>query len=366
MTSSLLRGTCFALLAGLAGAASAHHSVAANFDSSRRIEIRGTVVDFKLRSPHSSLVVHGIAYENGAPIDKTPQDWEIESSAVKGLLAKGITADSIKFGDSIIVVGVPHRRGLHRANSSQFLTADGKPIGGAAGASGPAAARAAEPVAPPQATGVERIAGRWRPPFQQEGKTSALPLNDAGLAAWRSYDQKLSPANTCEPMSIPVVFNAPSYFVDIRFGRGNVAVRNEAYDVNRRVPLGDAFQAADPKGQWGRVRGHVEGDTLVVESRDYPPSRWGLGAATQINGGGADVPSSAQKTVTERFSVSDDGLTLVYEYTLFDPVYMREPHKARIELARVPDDSPWVPYNCNVESASQFSRDPGQSLLDRK
>lgn len=358
MMSKLLRGMSLAALAGIAGAASAHHSAAASFDMNRQIEIRGTVVDFKLRSPHSALVVRGIGYENGSPIDETPQNWEIESSAVKGLVARGITADSIKVGDSIVVVGAPSRRGLHRANSSRFLTADGKPIGGGR-------ERAAEQVAAPRASGVKRVAGRWRPPYQPEGTTSALPLNEAGLAAWRSYDQKLSPANTCEPMSIPVVFNAPSYFVDVRFGEGNVVIRNEAYDVNRTVPLGDDFQLADPKGQWGRVRGHIEGDTLVVESRDYPPSKWGLGAATQVNGGHADVPSSAQKTVTERFSVSDDALTLSYEYTLFDPVYMREPYTARIELERVPDDARWVPYDCNVSSASQFSRDPGQSLLDR-
>jgi hypothetical protein len=312
--------------------------VSANFDPNRHIEIHGTVLDFKLRSPHSSLVVRGIAYENGSALDATPQDWEIESSAVKGLLAKGIKADSIKRGDSIIVVGAPNRRGLHRANSSQFLTAAGKPIG-----SSPAAARDTRPLVPSGVHGVQLVVGRWRPPYQPEGKTSALPLNETGLAAWRNYDQKLSPANTCEPMSIPVVFNAPSYLVDIRFGQGNATIRNEAYDVNRTVPLGNEFQLADPKGQWGRVRGRFEGAALVVESRDYPPSRWGLGAATQILGGGADVPSSKQKTVTERFSVSDDGLTLTYEYTLFDPVYMRIPYTGRVKLARVADDSRMVP-----------------------
>ncbi len=358
-TSRWLRSMFLAALAGIAGAAFAHHSVSANFDPSRHIEIHGKVLDFKLRSPHSSLVVRGVAYENGKPLDASPQDWEIESSAVKGLVAKGIAADSIKYGDSIIAVGSPSRRGLHRANSSEFLTPDRKPIGAAT-------AVAAEPVVAPDAVGARRAAGRWRPPYQREGKTSVLPLNAAGLAAWRGYDQTLSPANTCEPMSIPVVFNAPGYYVDIRFGQDNVVIRNEAYDVNRKVPLGDDFAPADPKGQWGRVRGHIEGATLVVESRDYPPSRWGLGAATQINGGGADVPSSARKTVTERFSVSPDGLTLVYEYTLFDPVYMSKPHNARIELARVPDDARWVPYNCNVESARQFSRAAGKSLLDGK
>jgi hypothetical protein len=305
-------------------------------------------------------VVRGRAYEDGALIGDGIQDWEIESSATKGLLGRGITADTIKPGDDIIVVGSPHRRGLYRANSSQFLAANRSPLGSPPAG---AAEAVAENLVPPGLVGALRVTGRWRPPYQREGTTSALPLNEAGLAAWSSYDQKLSPANTCEPMSIPVIFNAPGYFVDIRFGGDNVVIRNEAYDVNRTVPLGDEFMAADPDGYWGRVRGHIDGNTLVVESRDYPVSKWGLGAATQINGGGADVPSSEQKTLTERFSVSDDALTLIYEYTLFDPVYMREPHNARIEIARVADDSPMYAYDCNAESASMFSRDAGERLL---
>jgi hypothetical protein len=112
------------------------------------------------------------------------------------------------------------------------------------------------------------------------------------------------------------------------------------------------------------ISGRIEGDTLVVESDSYPASRWGLGAATQVNGGGADVPSSAQKTLQERFSTDDDGLTLVYEYTLFDPVYMAEPYSARIEMPRVSDDIPMYPYDCDVDAASMFSRAAGQSLLE--
>lgn len=358
MTGRLLQASCLIALAYATAAAHAHHSVTANFDSDRRVEIRGTVIDFKLRSPHSSLVVRGRAFENGKALNAEAEEWEIESSAAKGLMGRGITSDSIKPGDAIIVVGSPSRRGLPRANSSEFLAADGTPIG-----NGPDGAPEYEVVVP-DLEGALLTTGRWRPPYQPEGDTSALPLNEAGLEAWENYDQRLSPANTCEPMSIPVVFNAPSYFVDIRFGDDSVVIRNEAYDVHRTVPLGDAFAPADPDGQWGNVRGHIEGDTLVVESRDYPVSRWGLGAATQINGGGADVPSSEEKTLTERFSTSEDGLTLIYEYTLFDPVYMSEPHNARIEMARASDDAPMVPYDCDVEAASMFSRGAGESLLD--
>jgi hypothetical protein len=164
-------------------------------------------------------------------------------------------------------------------------------------------------------------------------------------------------------MSVPVVMNAPSYYVDIRFSDDHVVVHNEAYDVDRTVRFGDAFAPADPDGQWGNVRGRIEGDQLVVDSKDYPASRWGLGAATQINGGGADVPSSEQKEMTERFSTSADGLELYYDYTLFDPVYMSREHTARIVMSRVADDAPMVKYDCNVDSARQFSRPPGESIL---
>lgn len=353
----LAQAICFGSTLCAIGPADAHHSVTANFDTSREIEIHGTVVDFNYVSPHASMVIDGIAYENGEALNAGVERWEIESSAVKGLAARGIEADTFQPGDRIVVRGAPHRNtNLRRANSSTFLAADGGSLDlGAPSQPGPAVV--------PDAEGAFKVAGRWRPPFQREGDHSALPLNEAGQAAWEAYDQTLSPANTCEPMSIPVVMNAPGYYVDIRFDGDGVVVRNEAYDVYRAVPFGDAYAAADPDGQWGQVRGRIESGELVIESKDYPPSRWGLGAATQINGGGGDVPSSERKTVVERFSTSDDGLELYYDYVLSDPVYMSREHAARIVLTRVADDARMVPYDCNTDSARQFSRAEGQSVL---
>ncbi|HUF74073.1 MAG TPA: DUF6152 family protein [Gammaproteobacteria bacterium] len=340
----------------VSGPSRAHHSITANFDQSRAVEIRGRVVDFNYVSPHASMVIDGIAYENGEALSNTVQRWEIESSAVKGLAGRGIMADTFQPGDEIIVRGSPHRRGLNRMNSSDFLEADGSSLDLRTASRG-------GPVVVPDAEGARRVEGRWTPPFQPAGDRSALPLNEAGLEAWSNYVQNDSPANTCEPMSFPVVMNAPSYFVDIRFGEGQAVIRNEAYDIERTVPLGDTYAPADPEGQWGNVRGRIDGDHLVVESRDYPPSRWGLGAATQINGGGADVPSSERKTLIERFSTSEYGLELHYDYVLFDPAYMSGEHEAHVTLRRVADDAPWSDYNCNVASARQFSRAPGESVL---
>ena len=48
---------------------------------------------------------------------------------------------------------------------------------------------------------------------------------------------------------------------------------------------------------------------------------------------------------------------MAYEYTVKDPVYLSAPFSHRVEWARLASDTPVYPYDCDVESASQFSRD---------
>jgi hypothetical protein len=338
------------------GVALSHHSVAGSFDPSRSIQVTGEVVEWRFRNPHSLLIMNGIAVIDGVP-DSMPQRWEIETSPAAAMRAMGIDETTFAPGVRLKVTGIPHRNAqVHRinafANRGAFLTEDGQPYYERGFIEGPATATTA-----PDAVGVARLGGHWQPPFQRNGPTTPLALTDAGRQAWEAYDQKLSPANTCEPMSIPDIFNVPIFVVTIEIGGDVVVVRNQANNVVRTIPLRGPAAPADPAGLFGLVSGRIEGDTLVIESRDYPASAWGLGAATQIMGAGADVPSSEQKTVVERFSTSADGLTLIYEYTVDDPVYLTEPFSHRVEMARLPEDTVFYTFDCDVESASQFSRD---------
>jgi uncharacterized protein DUF6152 len=336
------------------GTAQAHHSVTGSFDTTRTIEITGDVVEWRFRNPHTLLVVDGTAVIDGKR-DDVKRRWEIESSAAAGLRASGVDEKTFVPGARVTVKGIPHRNPTtYRANafgsSGSFVDANGKSIIGG---------ERSPPAAPVAATGsgAQRLVGLWSPPFQPNPATTPLSLTAAGRQAWEHYDQKRSPANTCEPMSIPDIYNAPSYIVTIEIGDKQAVVKNQAYKVVRTIPLDGSEAPADPKQQFGIVRGRIDNGALVVESRGYPASAWGLGAATQIQGAGADVPSSPQKTVVERFSASADGLKLVYEYTVQDPVYLTAPFTHRVEWARLANDTPVYPYDCDVESASQFSRD---------
>ena len=117
-------------------------------------------------------------------------------------------------------------------------------------------------------------------------------------------------------------------------------------------------QRADPSGAFGSVRGRIEGDELVIESADFPASGWGLGTASDQLGVGTDIPSSEQKGLLERFSVSEDGQTLTVQYIVEDRVYLTQPYAGTALLRRVADDEPLHPYDCELDRAERFSRDP--------
>jgi hypothetical protein len=341
----------FIVIMGLSFPVYAHHSFTANFDMSRQIELRGTVVDFKLRSPHSSMVVDAISYVEGVAQQDAPQQWEVESMATAGMRRMGVTGDTFKPGDAITILGNPNRQPEFRfINSSNFTLAGG----------GTYNFRASEPYQEADAgaisgvEGIDRLAGRWssRGGF---GNQMILPLTEKGRQAWDGYEEKLSPANTCEPMNFPDMFNAP-YLADLQIEDDIAVIYNQAWEVERRIPLDGKPVRPRLDGLFGVIRGHVDGESLVLESGGYIPSLWGIGSATQKLGGGRDMPSSARKTLVERFSVSADGNTLHYEYTISDPIYLTEPYSGSVELVRVADSTPMYDYKCELEAASMWSR----------
>jgi len=335
-----------------------HHSFSAHFDMASRIELRGTIVDFKLRSPHSSLIIDGRSYVDGEPQEDSDQRWEVESMASAGMRRMGVTPESFPTGAEIIIIGNPNREpGYRFINSSNFILADGTSF--SFRDSDPYAAADESVLA--GASGIDRLAGRWSSPGGF-GSGMLLPLSERGEAVWNAYDPKLSPANTCEPMNFPDMFNAP-YLADLRIEDNTVVIYNQAWEVERRIPLDGQPVRPRLDGLFGVVQGRMEGDDIVLESGGYIPSRWGLGSATQKLGGGKDMPSSARKNLIERFSVSADGNTLTYAYTITDPIYLTDPYSDSIDLSRVAEDTPLYDYNCELEAAAMFSRTPGDPSL---
>ncbi|HEX5419514.1 MAG TPA: DUF6152 family protein, partial [Gammaproteobacteria bacterium] len=226
------------------------------YDRARTIEIRGTIVDFKLRNPHSSFVIEGVRFADGAAQGSGVERWEIEADATAFMRTSGIEADTFRAGDRVTIVAYPHRDpGFRFARAAALKTADGREFRfGFAGSTrlfspslrravgAPASSAAARKPSPRDrhaATGIGRLAGKWQQPLPSAhgSNASPLPLNDAGLAAWHSYEPKRSPANTCEPISVPGLFNAPFFLFEIRIDPAarKAVLRHELYDVVRTV-----------------------------------------------------------------------------------------------------------------------------------
>ena len=330
------------LLFGAAGLALGHHSFRATYDSTREMEITGVVAGYVLKSPHSMLLLD-VTDEAGEV-----EQFEVEMASLPMMRRRGFDEDTFQLGDEVTVIAWPHRASVPLVWARGYITADGTTLGENASY----AARPAED----GAGALEKLEGRWLAPFARVATESPLPLTAAGVAAREDFDPQRSPANTCEPNNVPAVFYSP-YLFDIRVVDQQAIIRHESYNVTRTVPLNTGPRLAEATGVFGMVTGRIEGDELVVESSGYPPSGWGLAVAGTTNGAGADVPSSAEKTLIERYSASDDGSSLTYSYTLEDPIYLTEPYSSQVELSRVPDDEPMHVYDCELESATRFSRD---------
>jgi hypothetical protein len=99
------RGLVLVVAAALLGgsAAYAHHSYAATYDTSKEIKLAGKLVQFVYRNPHSFVHVE-------APDEKgMPQRWAVEWSGGGQLANQGVTKESLKVGDEVVIIGRPSR-----------------------------------------------------------------------------------------------------------------------------------------------------------------------------------------------------------------------------------------------------------------
>jgi hypothetical protein len=91
-------------------AAYAHHSYASTYDVTKQVNLKGKVVQFVFRNPHSFVHVQAADDTGGQ------QRWAVEWSGVSQLGNQGLNRESLKVGDEIVIVARPSRvAGEYRA-----------------------------------------------------------------------------------------------------------------------------------------------------------------------------------------------------------------------------------------------------------
>lgn len=124
---------CAGLLA-VSRPADAHHAFAAEFDASRPLILKGTVVKWELVNPHSWI--HLDVKNN----DGTVTRWMVEGGSPNSLFRLGFSRESLPKGTEIVVDGYQAKDGANRAVGKDLTFAkDGKRLfmgGSAPGAEG--------------------------------------------------------------------------------------------------------------------------------------------------------------------------------------------------------------------------------------
>jgi uncharacterized protein DUF6152 len=85
-----MRRQAAALMFGIA----LHHSIAGYYDSSRQIMLEGVITEFRFVNPHPFLIV-----------DVDHQPWKLEMDNLSELVDVGMSKETFKAGDRVIVRG---------------------------------------------------------------------------------------------------------------------------------------------------------------------------------------------------------------------------------------------------------------------
>ena len=101
MRRTLLTLASAIIIAGVT--ANAHHSFAAYYFEDQSVTLEGVVQEFQLRSPHAILIFTSKDREG------RPQTFSAEWGNPRRLSSQGISRDTLKPGDAVVVTGSPGR-----------------------------------------------------------------------------------------------------------------------------------------------------------------------------------------------------------------------------------------------------------------
>ena len=107
----------------------AHHSFAAQYDSTKQVTLLGTISRVEWMNPHVYFYVD-VPDETGKTVN-----WAVEGGAPNVLYREGWKPTSLKVGDRVTILGSRARDGSNLVNALSFKLPDGRCV--FAGTSGP-------------------------------------------------------------------------------------------------------------------------------------------------------------------------------------------------------------------------------------
>jgi hypothetical protein len=101
---------------------SAHHSLAAEFNTKKTVTLRGTVTRLEWTNPHVRVYVD-VKDDQG-----TPQHWQCEGGSPSTLTRNGWNKDSVTPNDQITIEGLLAKDGSKTCNARMVTLPDGRSV----------------------------------------------------------------------------------------------------------------------------------------------------------------------------------------------------------------------------------------------
>lgn len=115
-----LNGLFAASLFALMIPASAHHSLAAEFDVDRMVEITGTITEMRWTNPHAWL------YVDVTDASGNVQNWAVEFGSPNQLYRRGWSKNDLPSGATVSVTGYAPRDNSQRISATEVTLPDGR------------------------------------------------------------------------------------------------------------------------------------------------------------------------------------------------------------------------------------------------
>lgn len=307
----LLKGFIISIACLVMNATWAHHSDAV-YDRSQLIAFNAKVVGFKFANPHVTVFVEE---EEG---DR--RQWEIETGSTPIMRRSGWSDETFVIGDVVQVRAHPSRTGELKAILNNIRSANGNTW-------------LQVENAPDLTVAAESLEGVWRgePSTELSMDNSTVAFTSAGIAAEYAYENTTHSQNSrCVPLPPPFLNSNALYLTEIEITEEAVFIRNEFFDVERTVFMdGRPHPENGTRSDQGHSIGWWEQDVLVVDTR--------LLADHRIGGAFFGVPSTSEKHVIERYSLSQDRKRAIVDIWYDDPEYLREPFVGQTTLVYSPE-----------------------------
>jgi len=335
----------------LQNAAHAHHSITAQFDPAKIIEVSGVITDMAFVNPHSYV------YLDVTDEDGQVQNWNCELRSSSVLKRSGWSEDMFESGTRIDIVGIASRRDpigcyvetisfngsppIERyaqikeedvetptlrdevtpwgdPNIAGYWAAKQRLVGSVSGAN---------PTAPGSFLEVNRLGGVG----------TLFELTEDGQAAKDAVideDDTVTGRLDCSPRDFFRDWVFDQLVNEIIQEQDKIVMKVAFMETERTIHLNieEHPDIIEPTF-WGHSIGHWEGNSLIVDT---------VGFAEHITVRG---PRSEQFNATESFILDHEAGSLTRTYQGNDPLYWTESESGE-QVVYLTSDSP-EPYNCD-------------------